>query len=228
MHQCHRIDHTEHALDQTVISQPNRSGYRSPVPVVSVESVLAEVAARPDVNGVRIVGVDGPSGSGKSTVARRLSALSGAPVIECDHFVSWQDFAGWWPRFENEVLDPLVHGADARFRARDWRNDEFGASLTGFKTVEWAPLVIVEGVTCTRAAARSRVTYRIWVEAPERLRLQRGIERDGETHRALWVRWMQEERRFFEQDGTRELADLMVNGAPTQPHDPMRELVIGE
>lgn len=202
--------------------------YRSHVAVVSVESVLSQIAVRPDTDGIRLVAVDGPSGSGKSTVARRLSAAANAPVVECDDFVSWQDFAGWWPRFERDVLDPLVRGEDAHFRVRDWDNDEFGMSLNGFKRVEWAPLVIMEGVTSARAAGGSRIAYRIWVEAPETLRLQRGIERDGETHRALWVRWMEEERRFFTEDGTRDLADLRVNGAPTQPHDPVRELVVDE
>lgn len=195
--------------------------------VVSVDAVLAEVAARPDFNGIRIVGVDGPSGSGKSTVAHRLAKACRAPVIECDDFVSWGDLAGWWPRFVDEVLNPLVSGADAHYRVRDWRNDEFGSSLNGFKTVPWEPLVIVEGVTCTRAAAGARVCYRLWVEAPEELRLQRGIDRDGETHRELWLRCMDEERRFFADDDTRNLADLLVDGAPTVQHDPARELVTG-
>jgi hypothetical protein len=29
----------------------------------------------------------------------------------------------------------------------------------------WAPLVILEGVTCTRLAATDRLAYRVWVEA---------------------------------------------------------------
>jgi hypothetical protein len=123
------------------------------------------------------------------------------------------------------VLTPLVAGADAHYQVRDWANDEFGTSLDGWKTVAWAPLVILEGVTCTRLAAAHRLAYKIWVEAPEDLRLRRGLERDGTDHRQLWLTWMAEERELFAADGTRARAELRVSGHPTVPHDPETEVV---
>jgi cytidylate kinase len=54
------------------------------------------------------------------------------------------------------------------------------------------------------------VTYRVWVEAPYDVRLARGIERDGESHRDLWLAWIAEEAAFFAADGTRERADLVL------------------
>jgi hypothetical protein len=196
------------------------------VPVLSLDAVLADVMRRDGSGtGIRLVGVDGPSGSGKSTLAARLAARARAPVFEIDDFVSWSDFAGWWPRFDRQVLTPLVAGADARFQVRDWANDEFGTSLDGWKAFAWAPLVILEGVTCTRLAGSDRLAYKIWVEAPEDLRLRRGLERNGTDHRQLWLTWMAEEREFFAADGTRARADLRVSGHPTVPHDPGTELV---
>jgi uridine kinase len=173
-----------------------------------IDEVLRDAAGRPAANGVRIVGVDGPSGSGKTTFARALAGAAGAPLVHCDDFVSWHDFAGWWPRFEAEVLAPLLAGRDATYRVRDWDGDELGDSLKGTKTTPAAPLVVVEGVTCTRRG--SPVTYAVWVEAPYDVRLARGIERDGESHRELWLRWMEEEATFFAADGTRERADLVL------------------
>jgi uridine kinase len=179
-----------------------------------VEEVLEKIRRRPAVAGIRLVGVDGPSGSGKSTFARALSAAAGAPVIEADDFVSWSDFSGWWSRFEEEVLGPLLTGRDACFRVRDWERDEFGSSLgQERKLVRWAPLVILEGVTTTRRAVSDRLAYRVWVEAPRQQRLRRGLARDGEDHRDLWLRWQQEEDRFFSEDGTRSRADLVVDAA---------------
>lgn len=196
------------------------------VPVLSFDDVLADVRRRDGSGtGIRLVGVDGPSGSGKSSLARRLAARAQAPVVEIDDFVSWSDFAGWWPRFEDQVLRPLLSGADARYQVRDWANDEFGTSLGGWKTQTWAPLVILEGVTCTRLAAAQVLAYAIWVEAPEVLRLQRGLARDGSSHRQHWLTWMAEEREFFAADGTRARADLRVTGHPAVPHDPETELV---
>lgn len=199
--------------------------------VVDLTDVLDEVRRRPVDGPTRIVGVDGPSGSGKSTLARRLVALSGAPRVRIDDFVSWDDpltdFAAWWPRFEAQVLDPLLAAHDAVYQVRNWDGDEFGTSLAGWKTTPWAPLIIVEGVTSTRRATVGRLAYTIWVEAPRRVRLRRGLDRDGDSarYRDLWRRWMAAEDRFFPIDGARDRADLRVDAAPTEPHDPRTQLV---
>ena len=194
--------------------------------VLRIDDVLADVVRREAASsGIRIVGVDGPSGSGKSTLAARLAARSHASLIEIDDFVSWPDFAGWWPRFESQVLLPLEAGSDAHYQVRDWTNDEFGTSLNGWKTVPWAPLVILEGVTCTRVAAADILAFRIWVEAPADLRLNRGVKRAGETHRQLWLDWMKQEHQFFTDDRTRARADLLVDGNPNIAHDQETEIV---
>lgn len=207
-----------------VLRQASR--YRCFMSIVRIDDVLTDVVRRRAMtSGIRLVSVDGPSGSGKSTLAERLAARSGAPLIEIDDFVSWPDFAGWWPRFESQVLLPLHAGSDAHYQVRDWKNDEFGSSLDGWKTVPWAPLVILEGVTCSRLAAADFLAFRIWVEAPADLRLKRGVERDGETHRQLWLDWMKEEARFFANDGTRARADLRINGNPSIPHSQASEIV---
>jgi uridine kinase len=159
-----------------------------------------------------IVGIDGPAGSGKSTLTRRLIGRTVASLIEIDDFVSWTDFAGWWPRFDDQVLQPLLCGEDAHYQVRDWQNDPNGTSLGGWKTVPWSPLVIFDGVTCTREAVTDVLAYRIWVEAPEKIRLERGVARDGEDALNLWLAWMHQERAFFLKDSTRDRADLLVNG----------------
>jgi uridine kinase len=174
--------------------------------------IAADVLQREPVNGIRIVGIDGRSGSGKSFLASRLSAKLAAPIIEIDDFVSWDCFAGWWPRFDAQVLTPLMAGRDANFQARDW-SDWYGSSLGAWKTQPWSPVIILEGVTCTRRETIGRITYAAWVEAPAPLRLARGMARnraqDGKE--ALWKRWMVEEDEFFEADGTRDRADIIVD-----------------
>jgi uridine kinase len=174
--------------------------------------ISTAVKQRPPVNGVRIVGVDGPSGSGKSFLAGQLSTLLEAPVIEIDDFGSWDCFAGWWPRFDERVLTPLLAGRDARYQARDW-NDWYGSSLGEWKTQRWAPTVILEGVTCTRRETVGRLAYAIWVEASLETRLARGLARDSDFpgKQDLWRRWMEEEDAFFTADGTRQRADIVVD-----------------
>ena len=176
------------------------------------EQIVVSVARRKPVNGIRIVGVDGRSGAGKSFLAAQLSTLMAAPIVEIDDFVSWDCFAGWWPRFDEQVLSPLLAGRDATFQARDW-TDWYGSSLGEWKTLRWSPVVILEGVTCTRRDTIGRLTYAIWVEAPAKTRLARGMARDADFagKEDLWKRWMREEDEFFAADGTLERADIVVD-----------------
>jgi len=181
--------------------------------IAAAGSIAAFVRAARPVEGIRLVGVDGPSGGGKSTLAGALAAELEAPIIEIDDFVSWEHFADWWPRFDNQVLTPLLAGADAVFQARDW-SDWYGSSLGPWKTVSWQPIVILEGVTCTRRVVADRLACRVWVTAPADVRLARGLARDSDHHpgaRELWERWMAEEAEFFARDDTRVRADFVVD-----------------
>lgn len=182
---------------------------------MDTEAAVARIAALArgsDLTGVRIVGVDGPSGAGKSTLARLVADVLGAPVVEIDDFVSWDDFGGWWPRFEADVVRPLLDGRDATYQVRDWVGDEFGDSLAGWKTVAWHPFVVFEGVTCSRVAIARSLACRVWVDTPAAERLRRGIARDGESHRPYWERWIVQENVFFAADDTRARADVVVDG----------------
>ena len=128
--------------------------------------------------------------------------------------IAQHDFAGWWPRFEDQVLQPLLAGRDAHYQVRDWAHDWRGSSLGGWKTLPWQPLVIVEGVTCTRRETAGRLAYSIWVEAPADQRLARGLARDhgqGYDVSALWAAWMVQEDAFLAADQARERADLIVD-----------------
>ena len=179
--------------------------------------------------GTRVVAIDGPSGSGKSTLARHLAdRLADCAVVGIDDFNSWTDPTGatWWDRFERQVLVPAFAGKPVRYQVRDWARDEFGDSLDGWHSEPSHAVVIVEGVTAGRASVRRSGAYTIWVEASDGRRLTRGLARDGESHRQLWRAWMDAERDFFAADGTRESADLRVDGDPSVPHDNATQLVV--
>jgi hypothetical protein len=201
------------------------SEVRTPVPVIALTDVVADIRRRDPVGRTRLVGIDGPAGSGKTTLARRIARLADAPVVATDDFTSWVDFAGWWPRFEAQVLERLLAGEDAHYQVRDWIGDEYGDSLGGWKTAPWGPIVVLEGVTSTRAAAADRLAYRIWIEAPVDVRRERGIARDGEQYRDLWSQWMAQEDAFFPADGARARADLILDGAAGELHDPVTQVV---
>ncbi|MCV2393374.1 AAA family ATPase [Actinotalea sp. M2MS4P-6] len=176
--------------------------------------------AEPGLGAVRLVCVDGPAGSGKTTLAERLAERLRADgwvvaVLHLDDlYEGWSGLGGVWDRVESQVLGPLREGAAGRWQRYDWGTGAFA---------EWHDLpvpevLVLEGCGAAPAAVDPRAALRLFVEAPPRLRLRRGVARDGEQLRAEWVRWQVHEAAHFATERTRERADLVLDGtAPVQP-----------
>jgi uridine kinase len=157
----------------------------------------------------RIVAIDGLGGAGKSTFAEHLSiTLDRAEIIHTDDFASWENPVDWWPQLIEKVLEPVSRNEIVRFQRSQWQagNDR------GW--VEFRPgnFLIVEGVTAAREAFAPYLTYAIWIEAPEELRLRRGLERDGQTVRKQWELWMADEARYRSREQPDERVDLVIEG----------------
>jgi uridine kinase len=174
---------------------------------VELDSIVDLIMQRPGP--VRLVAIDGPGGAGKSTFARHLARAAGAaPVITTDDFASWDNPIDWWPRFLSQVIDPLSRGEPACYQRYDWPT----RSLAEWRTVEPAPIVILEGVSSGRAEWSERLAFLIWIETAREMRLARGLERDGAEALANWEFWMAEEDAHFAKDPTRQRADMEING----------------
>lgn len=172
---------------------------------------------------VRIVGIDGCGGAGKTTFAARLTDALGdaAPVIHTDDFASHDMPTEWWPRMLQLVIEPLLRGEPASYRPYDWDARRFADHAI---TVEPQAVVLIEGVGATRAAWRDDLALRIWVDCPRDLRLQRGIDRDGEELRDFWLDWMRAEDDYVAAEHPYEYADVIVDGATNAP-DPENQYV---
>ena len=56
--------------------------------------------------------------------------------------------------------------------------------------------------------------FGIWVECPYEIRLQRGVQRDGETMRERWTDvWMPEEDAYFHSQRPDRKADVIIDGS---------------
>jgi uridine kinase len=157
----------------------------------------------------RIVAIDGLGGAGKSTFAEHLSiALGGVEIIHTDDFASWENPIDWWPQLIEKVLEPLSRNEMVRFQRSEWQ------AGSDPEWVEFRPdnFLIVEGVTAAREAFAPYLTYAIWVEAPEELRLRRGLERDGQAAGKQWELWMAEEANYRSRERPDKRADLVIRG----------------
>jgi uridine kinase len=191
-------------------------------------NVLADLEARvraiPASRVTRLIGIDGRGGSGKSTLARDLARLlRDTRIVEFDDFYrpAWErtqrvvrgddeiggDFD--WRKVRDQVLTPLANGTAANYQRYDWDNDE----LSEWHTIPANGTVIVEGNYATRPELRGYYNLAIWVAAPHHLRLQRGIERDGEHARERWLNeWMPEEDRYITAHRPADHADIVIDG----------------
>ncbi|WP_432835576.1 uridine kinase family protein [Dactylosporangium sp. CA-092794] len=190
------------------------------------ELVLARKAR---LGAVRLVAVDGRAGSGKSTFAGRLAAelqrTRRVTVLHTDDFLDgWSKMPIWQPRLREWVFEPFRSGRAGAYRRYDWGLERLVDEWT---VIEPPDVLIVEGVGSASAVMRPDLTLSVLVHAPRGLRLRRGLERDGEALRPEWERWMTGEDGHFAEDGTPGAADVLVDGAPAEAHDPEIEYVIG-
>jgi uridine kinase len=180
------------------------------------------MALPPSAGAVRLVAIDGPAGSGKSTFADRLAAAFGdAPVIHTDDFASWDNQFDWFPRLLSQVIEPIAAGRAGRYRRYDWVARE----LADWHDVPLVPVVIIEGVGAARREIAAALSFTVWIETPTKLRLARGLERDGDHMRDFWNQWIAGEVGHYATDRTRDRADLIVDGNPSVAHDPDTEFV---
>lgn len=189
-------------------------------PYANLAQAIRDRAAR--AGATRVVAVDGPAGSGKSVFAERLGTLLSATVVCLDDLTpAWSGPDKEAAVLVESVLTPLATGGEARYRRFDWVRNEYAE----WRTIPADPALVIEGVGAGSRIVRPFLSLLIWVEAPTALRLRRGLERDGEDYRPQWERWREREDHLFEVEGTRECAELRVDGAPTVAHDPRREYV---
>ena len=181
----------------------------SPDPVAAVQRLLAERA--PHAGATHVVAVDGPSGSGKTTLAARLAAALDAPVVHMDDlYPGWDGLEDAVPRLAEWVLEPLSRKESARYRRYDWDRGEYAE----WHDVPDTPVVVVEGVASAARAVAPHLSVVVWMEARPDVRMDRGMERDGETYRPHWERWARQEDAHFAADDTRSRADVVVDTTP--------------
>ena len=192
--------------------------------LLALDALVRQVQSAPARAGTtRVLAIDGPAGSGKSTLAAQLAARLGAPVLAMDDiYPGWDGLAEAAPLLVRSVLQSLALDRPAKYRRYDWTRHEY-ADLVDVPAV---PMLVVEGCACGSRIVTPYLSLLLWVEAPEDVRFDRGIARDGETFRPYWERWARQEDTLFAAEGTRERADHRVDGARMAVHDPAENVVL--
>ncbi len=204
--------------------------------IEDLESLASMLTARAAGRPRLVISIDGLGGSGKSTIGRALASVLQAAVVEGDDFYRTsaerssptfdRNAIGAsvdWERLRSQVFVPAAAGAAVRYQRYDWDNDRLG----DWVAVPATQPIIVEGVYVTRPELRDYVSTTLWVETERSARLARGLERDGEDARSLWVdEWMPAEDRYVAAIHPEAASDIVLDGSGTVEHDPARSVVV--
>ena len=187
------------------------AGSAAPTPAAILELALDRP---PTLGSGRLICIDGPAGSGKTTWAAGIAELARRAT-----WCTWTTSTRAGPACRRSTPSsatccfPWREDRPGSYRRYDWVAGEFAERVV----VDPAPLLVVEGVGCGASRFDSLVTVLVWIEAPEHVRMERGIARDGDAFAPHWKQWAADEAAVFARERTRERADVHIDGAQPYP-----------
>lgn len=177
-----------------------------------VERVL-RLVRRPVGPGPFVLAVDGRSGAGKSELADAVAAAlraRGAAVrllaLE-EAYPGWSGLAAGVRAVAEGVLAPLARGERGSFRRYDWVAGRPDGTVT---VPPDADVLVVEGCGAGAAVCAPFVDALVWLEAPEPVRRDRALRRDGGSWADLWEHWATQESALLTERDARAAADLVL------------------
>ncbi|MET0735793.1 MAG: hypothetical protein ABWY55_09155 [Microbacterium sp.] len=154
-----------------------------------------------------VVLIDGRSGAGKSSLARALVArwpLRGrVQLVALDSlYPGWDGLEAGALAAQELVLRPHARGLIGVWQRWDWD----AAAYAEAHAVDPSLPLIVEGSGLLNPVTASLGDIRVWLDAPDRSRRTRALERDGDTYRPHWDRWAGQEDVHIARDAPRQQA----------------------
>ena len=187
-----------------------------PPPDHSLTDLARRIGASASPGATYVVSIDGPSGSGKTSFAEALRAriepARTVGVLHVDEFVpGWEGLADVVPVLRDDILGPLKRGGCPRARLWDW----YAGRPGDWARFDWAhsprsDVLLVEGCASGSHSLAPYLDLLLWVDAPEAVRYERAMSRDGEGYAEWWDIWSRQERELYAREGTAGRADEHV------------------
>ncbi len=157
-----------------------------------------------------IVLIDGRAGSGKSTLAEALKnrlfkeGESLPRVIHMDDlYEGWRGLEAGADILRRLILSPLAKGVGASWQEWDWTLGE----RNKWREFRGGTPLIIEGCGALNRASAEHSELRVWLEAPEDVRFERWVAREGSSEH--WAEWSAQELEFYARERSAELANLI-------------------
>jgi energy-coupling factor transporter ATP-binding protein EcfA2 len=157
----------------------------------------------------RVLALDGRSGAGKTTLARALlgRAPEAATVALDAVYPGWDGLVAGVNLVVEQVLAPLAAGRPAAVPHWDWRAHR----PAGRSRLAAAPLLLLDGVGSGHPSAAEFRSGLVWLDAPEAVRRERALARDGDGYAPHWQRWADQEAAYVAACRPDLAADLVLD-----------------
>lgn len=165
-----------------------------------------------------IIGIDGPCASGKTTLAKKLADETQAQIIHTDDFFLPHEMktpermaqAGGnvhHERFACEVASGIASQKSFEYGVYSCKEGR----ITDKKSVNPKGVVIIEGSYSLHPEMKIACDLKIFVEAPEEIRIQRIKERNGEEAIEVFKsKWMPLEDKYFDFFDIKNRCDIII------------------
>ncbi|HRR76066.1 MAG TPA: AAA family ATPase [Ruminococcus sp.] len=164
---------------------------------MEINDIIGKIRSLYKIDQTLVIGIDGAGGAGKSTIAEqlrlRLSELGhNVVLLHIDDFIhpkavrynddypQWEQYyyLQWrYDYFMQELIAPIKKGAQPKpFELYDKENDKY---IVCSCDIPCGSIVIVEGVFLMRKELSGAFDYTIYIDVPQKERLERVLKRDG-------------------------------------------------
>lgn len=169
----------------------------------------------------KVIAIDGFGGAGKSTFAKFLQRyIPASEIIHVDDFYKPKNerVSGLadvdpnfdFDRFNTEIIEPIKNGDVIRYQIYDWEHDILGR----YVDVPPESTLLIEGGFSTQQRFADAYDFKIWIETPEKERLERAVARDGEhTRRQKEDEWTPIDREYTKRQNPAARADFVFRGS---------------
>lgn len=192
--------------------------------VTTFSELAKKITASPIHNRQRLIAIDGGGGAGKTTFAACLQReIPGSVVVKIDDFyrppqlrvplestkIINPNFD--WDRLLTLVLEAVKNNKDISYQLYDF---DKGTLSNEVIRIPKDATIIIEGVWSMQQAYTQYYDYCIWLEAPDTLRLERGVFRDGEHMRQIWEEeWIPIDEHYRMMQNPQLRADCIVDSS---------------